>query len=186
QPGPMAQVFREAGMPVEVVDVAEALAADSVEEFSRAIAAATRGIDWSGMDLVIASTMVSFWAVHLAHAAKKPSVMYVHESSSIRRFFSPILKPALFPAIEDAFRQATRVVFTAESTRQFFDYLDGGNFRLLPSWVDVARVDAFAASHDKASLRRKHGLDPDAAILVNIGSVCERKGQHIFIRAIEL
>ena len=131
--------------------------------------------------------MVSFWAVQLAKGAGKPSVLYVHESSAIRRFFGPLVPPALFPVIEDAFRSATRVVFTADATRQVFEYLgDRGNFRLLPSWVDVARIDAFAAAHDQAALRRKHGLDPDAVLFVNIGSVCERKGQHIFIRAIEL
>lgn len=187
QDGPMRAVFAAAGMPIDVLDVSAAFAAVSPAAFDRALASATRAIDWPGTDLVIASTMVSFWAVHLASAARKPSLLYVHESSSIRRFFGPIVPPALFPVIEEAFRSASRVVFTAEATRQVFDYLDDRkNFRLLPSWVDVARIDAFAAAHDKAALRRKHGLDPDAALFVNIGSICERKGQHIFIRAIEL
>ena len=35
-------------------------------------------------------------------------------------------------------------------------------------------------------MRRKHGLDPDAVLLVNIGSLCERKGQHIYLRAAAL
>jgi glycosyltransferase involved in cell wall biosynthesis len=47
-------------------------------------------------------------------------------------------------------------------------------------------VDAFAAAHRAADLRRKHGLDPDAVLVVNIGSVCERKGQHVFIQAVDL
>ena len=187
QEGPMRDVFGAAGMPVEVIDVSAAFAAVSPAAFDRVLASATRAIDWPGTDLVIASTMVSFWAVHLARAARKPSLLYVHESSSIRRFFGPIVPPALFSVIEEAFRSASRVVFTAEATRQVFDYLDDRkNFRLLPSWVDVARIDAFAATHDKLSLRRKHGLDPGAVLFVNIGSICERKGQHIFIRAIEL
>lgn len=183
----MRAVFTAAGMPVEVLDLSAAFAATSPAAFDRALESATRTIDWTATDLVLASTMVSFWAVHLARAARKPSLLYVHESSSIRRFFGPVVKPALFPVIEEAFRTATRVVFTAESTRTVFDHLDRqGNFRLLPSWVDAARIDAFAAAHDKGSLRRKYGLDPDAALFVNIGSICERKGQHIFIRAIEL
>ena len=187
QDGPMREVFTAAGMWVEVLDLQATFAADSPAAFARALESASSAIDWEGVDLVLASTMVSFWAVHLAKGAGKPSLLYVHESSAIRRFFEPIVKPALFPVIEEAFRSATRVVFTAEATRQVFDYLGGhGNFRLLPSWVDVARIDAFAAAHDKAALRRKHGLDPDAALFVNIGSICERKGQHIFIRAIEL
>jgi len=131
--------------------------------------------------------MVSFWAVQLARAAQKPALLYVHESTAVRRFFAPILAPALSPLVEEAFRSASRVVFTADSSRTVFEYLnDRGNFRLLPSWVDVARIDAFAAAHDKAALRRKHGLDPDAVLLVNIGSICERKGQHIYLRAAEL
>ncbi len=187
QEGPMRRVFENAGMPVEVLHLATAFAAASPADFDRELAAATRELDWAGTDLVLASTMVSFWAVSLAQAARKPSLLYVHESSAIRRFFGPLLKPALFPVVEDAFRHASRVVFTAEASRIVFDYLnDRANFRLLPSWVDVARTDAFATAHDKTSLRRKYGLDPDAALFVNIGSICERKGQHIFIRAIEL
>jgi glycosyltransferase involved in cell wall biosynthesis len=68
-----------------------------------------------------------------------------------------------------------------------FDHLgDRANFTLLPSWVDAGRVDEFAAAQRPDDLRRKHGLDPDAVLVVNIGSVCERKGQHVFIQAVEL
>ncbi|MSU45617.1 MAG: glycosyltransferase [Lacunisphaera sp.] len=186
QNGPMRRVFEGAGMPVEVVDLSAAFAAASPKEFHAALRATVK-TDWSQVDLLVANTMVSFWAVHLARAAQKPALLYVHESSAVRRFFEPVLKPALFPLVEEAFRGAARVVFTADSSRMVFDYLgDGGNFHLLPSWVDVARIDAFAAAHDRAALRHKHGLDPAATLLVNIGSICERKGQHIYLRAAEL
>ncbi len=186
QAGPMRAVFEAAGMPVELVDVAPALAARSPADFTAALRAASR-IDWDQIDLLVANTMVSFWAVHLAEAAGKPALLYVHESTPVRRFFAPIMPAALFPLVEEAFRRATRVVFTADSSRGVFEYLNtGNNFRLLPSWVDADRIDAFAATHAKADLRRKHGLDPDAVLLVNIGSICERKGQHIYLRAAEL
>jgi glycosyltransferase involved in cell wall biosynthesis len=187
QDGPMRRIFTEAGMPVDLVDLGPALAAESTSDFSTRLAAATAALPWATTDLVVANTMVSFWAVHAARAAGKPTMLYVHESSAIRRFFKPILPGALFPVIEEAFRLADRVVFTADSSRRVFDYLGGrGNFALLPSWVDAGRVDAFATAHLPADLRHKHGLDPDAVLVVNIGSVCERKGQHIFIQAVEL
>jgi glycosyltransferase involved in cell wall biosynthesis len=117
----------------------------------------------------------------------KSSALYVHESNSVKRFFAPLLPSAMHATVEDAFRLATRVVFTAQSTRTFFEELNtGDNFRLLPSWVDFGRIEQFVATHDRAALRRKHGLDPDAVLVVNIGSVCERKGQHIYIRGIDL
>ena len=187
QDGAMRRVFTEAGMPVEIVDLSAALKADSPERFFTALATATAGLPWSETDLVIGNTMVSFWAVHAARRAGRPAMMYVHESAHIRRFFAPSVSPALIPLIESAFREAGHVVFTAESSRAVFAYLgDGNNFVSLPSWVDVARVDAFAAANAKTDLRRKHGLDPGAVLVVNIGSICERKGQHVFIRAIEL
>jgi glycosyltransferase involved in cell wall biosynthesis len=187
QDGPMRAVFAKAGMPVAIADIAPALRATTAAEFHAALPAATAAADWTNTDLVIANTMVSFWAVHAAKRAGKPILLYVHESAAIRRFFEPITAPALFPVIEEAFRQATRVVFTADSSRRVFDYLgNGGNFVLLPSWVDAARVDEFAATHASADLRRKHGLPLDAVLVVNIGSVCERKGQHVFIQAVDL
>lgn len=187
QEGPLRRAFADAGMPVEVIDLAPALDAETPADFHTALVATTGRLPWGEVDVVIANTMVSFWAVHAARAAGKPCLLYVHESSGVRRFFEPILAPGLFPVVEEAFRLATRVVFTADSSRRVFDHLgDRGNFTLLPSWVDAGRIDAFAAAHRSADLRRKHGLDPDAVLVVNIGSVCERKGQHVFIQAAEL
>ncbi len=187
QDGSLRRVFTAAGMPVAILDLSAALKSESTDDFYSALAAATGGLPWQETDLVLCNTMVSFWAVHAAQRASLPVLMYVHESAHIRRFFAPTLSPALIPLIESAFREATRVVFTADSSRAVFSYLDErNNFVSLPSWVDVARVDAFAAVQSKAELRRKHGLDPDAVLIVNIGSICERKGQHIFIRTIEL
>ena len=186
QEGPLRRAFEEAGMSVEIVDVAKALVAATPEEFHAALATAVR-IDWGQVDLVVANTMVCFWAVHAARRAGKPAVLYVHESAPVRRFFGDILPPALFPVVEAAFRDAKRVVFTAEASRAVFGRLgDGGNFRVLPSWLDRAAIDRFAATQDRAALRAKHGIDPAAVVLLNLGTVCERKGQHNFIRAAQL
>jgi glycosyltransferase involved in cell wall biosynthesis len=187
QDGPMRQAFVDAGMAVEVIDVAPALTAKSAPDFFSTLSRVTQSLRWETIDLLIANTMVSFWAVHAARAAGKPVMLYVHESSAIRRFFKQDYNPSLLPVVEDAFRHADRVVFTADSSRRVFDYLgERGNFALLPSWVDAGRVDAFAAAHRVTDLRRKHGLDPEAVLVVNVGSVCERKGQHIFIQAVDL
>ncbi|MDB6114548.1 MAG: kanE [Lacunisphaera sp.] len=187
QEGPMRRVFMDAGIPVEVMDIAPVLQSQSAGDFQTALVPVITAIQRDRTDLVIANTMVSFWAVHAARHAGKASLLYVHESAPVRRFFDRDLAPALFPVVEAAFRLATRVVFTAESSRRVFAALgERGNFSLLPSWVDADRIDAFAATHSSAELRRKHGLDPDAVLVVNIGSVCERKGQHVFIQAIDL
>jgi len=186
QEGPLRRLFEDAGMPVEVVDLSAALAAEASGNFLTALAA-TLQVDWTQVDLVIANSMVSFWAIHVARQAGKPSLLYVHESAPIARFFGPLLPPAFFPLVEAAFREATGVVFTAEASRAVFAGLGtGGNFSVRPSWLDVAAIEAFAAAHAKADLRAQHGIDPAAVVLLNLGTVCERKGQHTFIRAAAL
>lgn len=181
--GPMRALFEAAGMTVQIVDLAPALAASGADEFHAALRTAA-AIDWRGVDLVIANTLVSFWAVHLAAAAGKPSVFYVHESAPLRRFFAAT---SLLPLVEEAFRRATRVTFTAAASREVFAQLDPqARFRVLPTWLDLAAIDAFAAQHTPAALRAKHGLAPDALVVLNLGTVCDRKGQHVFVRSAAL
>ncbi len=188
QEGPLRARFEQAGLKVEVwADAAAFLAAKTKAEFDAALKQFAAAHPCADADVFVANTMLTFWAVHLANALGKPSALYLHESNAVKRFFAPLLPPLLHETVEEAFRLATRVVFTAEATRAIHEELNvNDNFRTLRSWVDFDRIERFKAQHDRAALRRKHGLDPDAIIAVNIGSVCERKGQHIYIRGIDL
>lgn len=185
--GPLRAVFAQAGLPVQTINIGPAVGAQSEQDFFALLDPISVNLPWADIDLVIGNTMVTFWAVHAARRAGKPSLLYVHESSSIRRFFARSLAPGMLPVVEDAFRLATRVVYTAAATEQVHARLHPhGNAVLLPSWVDLTRVDQFVATADRLALRRKHGLDENAVLLVNIGSLCERKGQHVFLQAADL
>ena len=187
QDGPLRARYEQLGLKVEIWDVAPLLGAKVPAEFDAALKQFAAARTWEGVEVLVCNTMLTFWAVHLATHLGKSSALYIHESNSVKRFFAPLLPVAMHGAVADAFHLATRVVFTAQATRAIFEEHNAGdNFRLLPSWVDFARIEQFAAQHDPAALRRKHGLDPDAVLVANIGSVCERKGQHIYIRAIDL
>ncbi|MDQ5978518.1 MAG: hypothetical protein QG602_1492, partial [Verrucomicrobiota bacterium] len=185
--GPLRARFEAAGLKVERWDVSALTSAKTPDAFAAALKQFATTRAWDDAEVIIGNTLLSFWAVHLANHLGKPSALYLHESSAVKRFFHASLPPLMHPVAEEALRLATRVVFTAQSTRAIHEEHNlNDNFRLLPSWVDFARIDAFAAANPPAELRRKHGLDPDAAVVVNIGSVCERKGQHIYIRGIDL
>ncbi len=187
QDGPLRKRFEDLGLPVEIWDATGFMQARTPADFASALKRLAAARKWEDVDLFIGNTMLTFWGIHLAAHLGKPSALYIHESNTVKRFFQPLLPPAMHGAVEEAFRLATRVVFTARATRGIFEELNANdNFRTLPSWVDFARIEAFSAAHNAAALRRKHGLDPDAALVVNIGSVCERKGQHIYIRGIDL
>ncbi len=187
QDGPLRARFEAAGFKVEIWDPSALATAKNPDAFHAALTKFAGTRSWDDADLFICNTLLTFWGVHLAAHLGKTSAFYLHESKPVKRFFEAMLPPPMHSVVEEALRLATRVVFTAQSTRDIHEEHNvNDNFRLLPSWVDFARIDAFVAAHEPADLRRKHGLDPDAVIVVNIGSICERKGQHIYIRGIEL
>jgi glycosyltransferase involved in cell wall biosynthesis len=183
QDGPLRQIYENAGIPVDIVDPRPLLSARTPRKFAAEVAAFAAAQDWSQADLVVANTMVAFWAVHVAHRLRKPSLLYIHESATVRRVFEAML----VGPVEKAFGLADRVVFIAASTLTVHARLErNDNFVLVPSWIDVAALQRFAATHDRRELRHQHGWRDDEVVIANIGTVCERKGQHVFLRAIAL
>ncbi len=183
--GPLRAQFEAAGLAVEVVDLKPALAAATVGEFHRRLAEIGTRLRFGETDLVAANTMVAFWAVILAHRLRKPSILYTHESVSARRYFAPYLPVGLIPEAEGAFACATRVVFSAAASQRVHGRATRhDHFRVIPGWIDAARIRAYTAAHPRAELRRTLGLPADAVIFANIGSVSVRKGQHVFVEAI--
>ena len=185
--GPLRARYEQLGLKVEIWDDSGFMGAKSPAEFAAALKKFAGARTWDDVDVFVCNTMLTFWGIHLAAFLGKSSAFYIHESNAVKRLFAPLLPPLMHDTVADAFRLATRVVFTAQATRAIHEEFNtGDNFRLLNSWVDFGRIEQFSAAHDPAALRRKHGLDPDAVLVVNIGSVCERKGQHIYIRGIDL
>jgi glycosyltransferase involved in cell wall biosynthesis len=186
QDGPLCALFEELGAIVQLIDEKPIFDAETSGAYQQALAALQATIDWKGIDVVYANTAVCFWGVHLARRAGRPSVLQIHESASIKRFFDHLLVWKMHLQVRDAFRTATRVVFLAEATHAYYaDLGEHGNFRIIPGWIDLAAIDRFRAQNTRASLRARHGIRDDELVIANIGTVCERKGQHIFVRALE-
>ena len=184
--GPLRAAYEAAGIAVTLVDRHPLHAARDEPEFFREIQAVLAKLDLSAVDVVLCNTIACWWGVHLAAAAGKPSMLYVHESATIKRFFSAALRQDMHGVARAAFRQATRVCFLCRATQAYYEELnDYDNFRQVSSWIDLARIEAFKRTHTRADLRRQHGYADDEIIIANIGTVCARKGQHVFIRAID-
>ena len=186
QDGPLRDAFEALGVPITIVDTASLYASSDEKTFHARLAGIARQFDWSHIDLVVCNSLVSFWGVHLARQAGKPSLLYIHESSSLFRSFERKLALELHPQVAQGFAQATRVFFLCQATRAYYeDFNFSGNFRIVPSWIQLDAIEQFRRANSRAGLRHKHGLRDDEIVIANIGTVCERKGQHIFLRAID-
>lgn len=184
--GPLRADFAQLGAPVSIVDAAALQQAQDIGTFNRQLTALGENIRWADIDLVVANTLFSFWGVLLARQAGRPSLFYIHESTSVFRCFEPRLALALHPLVHTALSEATRTLFLCAASRAYHADDDRGNFRLVPAWIQLTEIAAYRRAHDRAMLRHRHGFADDEIIIANIGTVCARKGQHVFLRAAEL
>ncbi|HLP25285.1 MAG TPA: glycosyltransferase, partial [Acidobacteriota bacterium] len=186
QEGPLRTAYEQLGARIVVADEEHLYSSPDEATFDRRLATLASHIeDWDEIDLVVCNTVVSFWGVLMARSHDKPSLLYIHESTSVFRFFERKLELHLHPLVHEALATATRTLFLCEATRRYYADDDMGNFRIVPSWIRLDEIAAFRARHTRAEMRRKHGFGDNEIVVANIGTVCERKGQHIFIRAIE-
>lgn len=183
--GPLREDFAALGGTVTVVDTRPIFAARHPAAVASAVAKLAPAFTAAPPDLVLANTALCFWAVHLAARLGRPSLFYIHESATIARLFDRALPAGAHPSVAAAFTAATRTCFLTPTTRRYYeDHNRRGNFAAIRSWIDLARVDTFRRAHSRAALRQRHDIALDEIVVANIGTVTERKGQHIFVRAV--
>ncbi|MEJ1971467.1 MAG: hypothetical protein WDM96_02830 [Lacunisphaera sp.] len=83
--------FAALGASVRVVDTSSLLAATSAAELRRHLARLASQVKLADAGLVVANTLSAWWGVHLAHAAGRPTLFYIHESTSPNGFFRGLL-----------------------------------------------------------------------------------------------
>lgn len=185
--GPLRARFEECGAKVRVIDAGAVFAARSTAASKAVIMALGGTFDFSAFDLVVCNTFTTFWAVHAAKAAGRRVLLYVHESTTPASFYIGRVDPAVVALADEAFTLADAVSFTTASTRAYhLDYGRPDRHRLTPGWIDVDRIDRWLAQNPREQLRAKFKLRPGELLVTNVGTVCDRKGQHIFARAVDL
>ena len=184
--GPIRHRYEELGAEIRIVDRHQFYSAENEAQFHERLAALRATLPFDRIDLVVCNTLVGFWGIHLAQQAGKPSLYYIHESTSTYRFYERMLLRPMHRVAEEALSIADRTLFLCDATRAYYeDHNRRDSFRIVRSWIDLAGMEAFKAAHTRSALRRKHGFRDDEVIVANIGTVCERKGQHVFIRAVD-
>ena len=185
--GPLRSRFEQFGAQIKLLDVSAILTAPTAQAAHEAIRQLGLAFDFTAFDLVVGNTFTTFWAVHAAKAAQRRVLLYVHESTTPASFYIGRMAPEVIALVTAAFALADCVSFTTAATRAYhLDYGRPSQHRLTPGWIDLTRIDAWRAKHPRAALRAQFGLQPNELLVTNVGTVCDRKGQHIFARAVDL
>ncbi len=195
--GPLRRVYAKAGIPVSIIPcVAESrilpctgtdlniyvrdnlafLPMDNEDTYNTAINGFARRMINRGIDVVVANTVLAFWAVEAAERAKIPSLWIIRESEP------PFLHLEGVPAFlrfraKRSLATPYRVVFVAEATmRLFSDHIVNNNALVVHNALSprfIKNWDLF----QRGEARSKMGIDDQEIVVLTLGSVFERKGQ---------
>ncbi len=136
-------------------------------------------------DLVVANTLETYWAVHVAAELGRPSIWIVRESEPPDAYFHARLPTPIAERALAALDLADRVVFVADATRSLFrDQLDAGRDALIPNGLDLARFDLSTIASRRVDIRRELGIANDTPLLLCAGTTCVRKAQLELIRSL--
>lgn len=185
--GPLRARYEALGATVQVVDLQALQKASGAGALRREMAALARVVNLAGTDLLVANTLSAYWGVHLAKRAGRKSLFYIHESTTPDCFYLGHCAPSILPVVKESFSIASHVSFLTDSTRRYYrPLLTRPNHSLNPGWIDLEKLERHRAVHTREALRARLHLPPGTRLVINPGTVCERKGQHIFARAVDL
>lgn len=182
--GPLRADFESAGFKVHVLNDPSAMN----DEYAVSTTLETVGDVFKhlGADVVLANTLVTFWAIAGASAAGIPSIWCQHESEPWNTYFD-YLPPAARRVAYGAFAQAYRVLYVAEATRRAWrDVETRGNLQVIRYGIPPQRLAEETGRWSREEARSKLNVNEDDIVVVVVGTICHRKGQLDLAQAFAL
>lgn len=138
------------------------------------------------IDAVYANTVLMFFVAAAAARAGVGAIWNIHESDPLSHYPATMgnyLAGELFTTLS----QPYRVVFGSKATMDIFAPLQRRhNFVHLYNAIDASRAQGWREQMARDAARETIGVRPDELVLLNVGTLCERKGQLDLPRAFEL
>ena len=184
--GPLREPTEALGIPVHVTD---GFPVTSMARYEGNLAELVAWAAPRDFDVALVNTLGSFTGGDLATRLGVPAVWAVHESFTLPMFwhtaFPPnVLDPYVRMRGEQAFRNAATVVFEADATRRLFlEDAEPERLVTLPYGMEFDAIDAARESLERAEARRRLHIEPDAQVVLCLGSIEPRKSQAMLTAA---
>ncbi|MDJ0557040.1 MAG: glycosyltransferase, partial [Microcoleaceae cyanobacterium MO_207.B10] len=138
------------------------------------------------IDVIYVNTLENFFMVDVAQRLNIPSIWNVHESEPWQTYFSRFGTEIAARALE-CFRYPYRIIFVADATRNRYLPLNSHhNFTVIHNGLDLELLKTTAQKWSRQSARSALGVrdEEEEVVILLLGTVCERKGQHDLVKAL--
>lgn len=139
-------------------------------------------------EVVIVNTLGVFPPADVAHRLGLPVIWAIHESFSLNVFSYVCWGPGgLAPAVHERWLLSLRnaeLVYEADSTLELhLRDIPSAHARKIPYGIDLDAIDAYIATHERATVRERFGYRTGDRVLLCVGTIEDRKAQIPLLRA---
>ncbi|MGF1492045.1 MAG: glycosyltransferase [Microcoleaceae cyanobacterium] len=175
--GPLRQAYEQAGIPV-IVREHPLINLYQRQQYETALEQYVSLLNLKQYDVVYANTLENFFMVDCAHRCQVPVIWNVHESEAWQSYFNRFGSEIAACALE-CFRYPYRIIFVADATRNLYQPLNSHhNFITIHNGLDINRFHLTGNLWTRSTARSSLNLQESEVVILLLGTVCERKGQH--------
>ena len=177
QDGALREVYEDAGIRVNLrTPVLPEM--PTLARYRRVVADLAAFVREKSVDVVYANTLLNFPAVAAAQFAGVPSLWNPRESEAWDEYFAFLSESVAQEALR-CFTLPYRVVFVARATLANWSRFNvRGNFTVIHNALDLRRFQAAPDPATRTAARNALGVRDGQAVVLLVGTVCERKGQR--------
>lgn len=183
--GPLRSLYEDKGISVQVFKH-PLRNIYTISEYEAAILEFSRYIESTGAELLYGNTLQTFYAIDAAKQAGVPSIWNPRESEPWQSYFANF-GPDIAARALGCFSNPYRVIFVADATRDVYAPLNSkSNFTVIHNGLDIERLNQISRHWTHESARSHLGVEKHQIVLLLLGTVCARKGQHDLPMALKL
>lgn len=183
--GPLRQAYEQHGIEV-IVREHPLINIYQRQQYDTALDTFCQELQLEQYDVIYVNTLENFWMIDCAKRMGIPSVWNVHESEAWQIYFNGFGSEIASRALE-CFQFPYRVIFVADATRNLYLPLNTHhNFTVIHNGLDVDQFQLVSQTWTRTDARSALNLQETEVMVLLLGTVCERKGQHDLIKALAL
>lgn len=133
-------------------------------------------------DVIIANTILNFWAISYFQSRNIPVVWIIRESEGMALFNGS--SSSVLSQVSSAFVSCARVIFVAQETRDvYLRDINIQNYSVINNGLNGAGIFGPLNMSDRRKLRTDHGFSDEDFVIFNCGTFCDRKNQKELVDA---
>ena len=180
--GPLRKAYEKNGVKV-ITGNSKLHGPNSLEEFNKNIYSFIKKLEKYKIQFIHANTLRTFYGIEIARKMKIPCSWNPRESEPWETYFDYLPEQVKTIAL-DCFSYPCNVIFVSNYTKEIWDHLNNDNFITIHNALNTERLTYNSANWTREEARVALGIKENEIVIIQVGTVSERKGQKDIIQSI--